>query len=117
MSKGRKPHARESQNQETDVFHHDIINKDRACVLFYATWCYFSQRFLPIFEKYAQLNPNECLSVIFDDKPNLCDEYAIEYYPTVILFKERTMDKRLDAKPGIGLSKKQLVEFTKDETS
>lgn len=28
--------------------------KDKAMILFYASWCLFSQKFLPIFEKYAQ---------------------------------------------------------------
>ena len=114
MSKGRK---QISQNQDQSDSLKDDINKERSCVLFYATWCYFSQRFLPVFEEYARRNPNECFTVIVDNKPNICDRYAIEYYPTVILFKNGTMDKRLDAKPGIGLNKKQLEEFTKDETS
>ena len=114
MSKGRK---QKSPNQERESFLKDINDKDRACVLFYASWCYFSRRFLPIFEEYAQLHPNECLSIVIDDKPNICDEFAIEYYPTVILFKNGKMYRRLDAEPGIGLNKKQLVDFTSKKTS
>jgi thiol-disulfide isomerase/thioredoxin len=113
MSERRK---QETLNQDKNDSLKEAINKDRACVLFYATWCSFSQSFLPLFEEYAQRKPDECLSVIIDDKPNICDEYSIAYYPTVILFKNGQMDKRLDAKPGIGLSKKQLAEFTKEET-
>jgi len=30
----------------------EIRSKDKAFVLFYATWCPFSQRFLPLFEEY-----------------------------------------------------------------
>jgi thiol-disulfide isomerase/thioredoxin len=51
----------------------EIENKDRALVLFYATWCPFSQRFLPVFEEYARGNPQECMSVIVDDRPDLCE--------------------------------------------
>ena len=90
----------------------DINNKDTAFVLFYATWCPFSQRFLPIFEEYSKSNPKECLSVIVDEEPEIFEEYAIEYYPTVILFKNGKVHRRLDSEPHVGLSKKQLKEFT-----
>ena len=92
----------------------EIENKDKAFVLFYATWCPFSQRFLPVFEEYARDDPQRCMSVIVDDRPDLCEEYAIEYYPTVLLFKKGKVYKRLDAEPGVGLTKKQLAELTKN---
>jgi thiol-disulfide isomerase/thioredoxin len=88
-----------------------LQSKERAFVLFYASWCPFSQMFLPIFEEYAKSNPRECISVVIDDKPDLCDKYSIEYYPTVILFKKEKVHKRLDATPGAGLTKKQLTKF------
>ena len=91
----------------------EIENKDRAFVLFYTTWCPFSQRFLPVFEEYAKENPQRCMSVIVDDRPDLCEKYGIAYYPTVLLFEKGKVRKRLDAEPGVGLSKKQLAELTK----
>ena len=36
---------------------------------------------------------------------------TIEYYPTVLLFKKGEVEKRLDATPGVGLTKKQLKEL------
>lgn len=87
-------------------------NKERAYVLFYASWCPHSQRFLPIFEQYAKTNPDECIRVMIDFRSDLCDKYSIEYYPTVLLFKKGKVEKRLDAKPGMGLSKEQLGELT-----
>jgi thiol-disulfide isomerase/thioredoxin len=86
--------------------------KDRAYVLFYASWCPFSQRFLPIFKEYEKTNPDECVEVMIDFKPNVCDKYEIEYYPTVLLFKKGKLHKRLDATPGLGLTKAQLKELT-----
>jgi hypothetical protein len=41
------------------------------------------------------------------------EECAMEYYPTVILFKKGKIHKRLDPEPHIGLNKEQLKEFTK----
>jgi thiol-disulfide isomerase/thioredoxin len=99
--------------QEKSSFHNRVDNKDRAIVLFYATWCPFSQAFLPIFEEYARNNPDDCLSVIADDEPDVCDEYDVEYYPTVIMFKQGKVHKRLDSKHHIGLNKKQFKDFTK----
>ena len=91
----------------------DILrSKEKTYVLFYASWCPFSQMFLPIFKAYEKNNPTECISIMIDDKPELCDKYSIEYYPTVILFKKGTVHKRLDATPGAGLTQKQLLKFT-----
>jgi thiol-disulfide isomerase/thioredoxin len=93
----------------------EIRGSKRAYVLFYATWCPFSQRFLPLFEEYERSNPQECLKVIVDDEPEVCDEYAIEYYPTVILFEKGKVKRRLDAQPHIGLNGKQLKDLTESK--
>ena len=93
----------------------ELKSKEKAVVLFYATWCPYSQRFLPIFQEYAKNNPQECVSIIIDDKPDLCEKYEIEYYPTVLMFKKGTVKKRLDATPGLGLTKIQLKELTSSE--
>lgn len=90
----------------------DIKNKDKSFVLFYASWCPYSQRFLPFFKEYQKNNPTNCLSIDVGDKPAVCEEYKIDYYPTVICFKKGKIEKRLDAKPGIGLNKKQLEDLT-----
>ena len=100
------------ENKKKSNFHNTVNSKDKAVVLFYATWCPFSQRFLPIFKEYSKNNPNECLSVIVDEEPDVCEEYAIEYYPTVIMFKNGKVHKRLDAEPGVGLNGKQLKELS-----
>jgi thioredoxin-like negative regulator of GroEL len=52
--------------------------------------------------------------VRIDDKPDVCEEFAIDYYPTVILFKKGKVHKRLDAQPGVGLDRKQLRGLTEE---
>ena len=89
-----------------------LRSKEKAYVLFYASWCPFSQRFLPVFEEYAKRHPKDCISVMVDFKQDLCDKYSVEYYPTVLLFKKGKVAKRLDATPGAGLTKAQLLELT-----
>jgi thiol-disulfide isomerase/thioredoxin len=103
-----------TKNARKDNIRNEIDQRDKAIVLFYATWCTFSQSFLPVFKEYARSNPQECMSVIVDDRPDLCEKYTIEYYPTVLIFKEGKIYKRLDAEPGVGLNKKQLAELTKN---
>jgi thioredoxin 1 len=99
------------EHAEKNTLNDEIRHRDKTIVLFYASWCPFSQQFLPIFEEYAKSNPKECISIIVDDQPDLCEEYSIEYYPTVILFRKGKVHKRLDAHPGIGLNKEQLREL------
>jgi hypothetical protein len=43
-----------------------------------------------------------------DDREDLCEEYSINYYPTVLFFENGKVTKRLDAEPGAGLNEKQL---------
>jgi thiol-disulfide isomerase/thioredoxin len=108
MSKNENRTAKQSKGDIENV----LKSKEKAFVLFYASWCPFSQRFLPIFEDYAKNNPQECMSVVIDDKPDLCEKYEIDYYPTVLLFKNGSVEKRIDATPGLGLTKKQLQDLT-----
>jgi thioredoxin 1 len=112
MSKAKKT---ENKMSKKSAFHEKISSKDKAFVLFYATWCPHSQRFLPIFQEYSKSYPENCLSVIVDEEPEICDEYDIEYYPTVIVFKQGKVDKRLDAEPGVGLDKKRFKDLTEKQ--
>jgi len=97
-----------------EKFEEGLRSKERVFVLFYASWCGHSQAFLPIFREYAKRNPDECMSVVIDDKPELCEKYSIDYYPTVLLFKKGKVYKRLDATPGEGLTKRQLMQLTEN---
>ncbi len=108
MSKNEKQKTKFAKSSVDEAFK----SREKAFVLFYASWCPYSQRFLPVFEEYAKDNPEECVSIMIDDKPDLCDKYAIDYYPTVLLFKKGAIKKRLDATPGVGLTQKQLRELT-----
>jgi thioredoxin 1 len=85
-----------------------LKSRGRVFVLFYASWCPFSQRFLPIFEKYARENPEKCLRAKTDDKAKLCEKYSVNIVPTVLLFENGKVAKRLDGAPGAGLNEKQL---------
>ncbi len=88
-----------------------LKSKDKVVALFYASWCPFSQRFLPTFEKYSKSRSENCLQIVTDDKPNLCEKYEVDVVPTVLIFKNGKITKRLDGAAGIGLSERQLLDF------
>lgn len=97
-----------NKEQELD----NIINSSKeVLVLFYASWCPFSAEFLPVFEKYSQ-DKAQGFCRILTDKVEGCDEkYSVDVVPTVILFKNGKVSKRLDGVPGEGLDERQLVEM------
>ncbi len=88
-----------------------LKTNDRVAILFYASWCPFSARFLPIFEKHAKNIGGSCRRILVDDKDALIDNYSVEVYPTVIFFNKGKVVKRLDGVHGEGLNEKKLVEF------
>jgi thioredoxin 1 len=84
---------------------------DKAVVLFYASWCPFSQRFLPTYEKYAKEKGAIFVKAQIDDMEDICDVYDIEVYPTVLYFEKGKVSKRLDGVHGEGLNEKKLTDF------
>jgi thiol-disulfide isomerase/thioredoxin len=85
----------------------------KVAVLFYASWCPFSRRFLPLFEQQAK--GKECYRrVIVDELDDLVDKYEIEFYPTVIYFEKGKIVRRLDAVHEVGLNDDQLAKFVAD---
>ena len=77
-------------------------------VLFYASWCPYSQEFLPIFEKYAKSKDQKFCRVVTDQTPECEEKYSIEVVPTVIYFENGSAVKRLEGIPGSGLDEQQL---------
>lgn len=84
--------------------------QDRVLALFFASWCPFCVKFLPIFSGCVQENGLFFLRVQ-DDEESIADRYAVKIYPTVLFFKGGEIAGRLDGRPGVGLTDKQLEEF------
>lgn len=90
----------------------DILrSKEKVFVLFYGSWCHFSQRFLPLFEKFSQDKNRRCVRIVTDDKESLCEKYSVEVVPTVLVFEKGKVTKRLDGVLGVGLNEKQFKDF------
>jgi thiol-disulfide isomerase/thioredoxin len=96
--------------QELDA---ELSKSKKVMVLFYATWCPFCVRFVPTFdEEIASLKFDNVVHAILDDYDNpLWDDYDIPAVPTIILFEDGKVSKRLDAKLGIGLSESDFMKW------
>ena len=76
-------------------------------VLFYASWCGFSKRFLPVFEKNAA-GPG-CFRVLTDQAAGVEDAFEIDFVPTVLFFHKGKLLMRLNGIAGEGLSEEMLL--------
>ena len=87
-----------------DLWSH-LQKSKRVLALFYASWCPFCVRFLPIFNKNSSKQDVDLvLRVKVDDYDNpLWNDYSIEAVPTVIFFDEGNISRRLDGRLGYGL--------------
>jgi thioredoxin 1 len=90
-----------------------LQTKDTFFILFYAEWCPFSQRFLPIFERCVKNSNYECYRMKIDEYPHLCNRYNVEVYPTIVFFKKGKIVERLDGTHGVGLNEKQFLDLIK----
>ncbi len=78
-----------------------------ALVLFYASWCGFSAKFLPIFEKHAR-GPN-CFRVLTDEVEGVENAYSVDFVPTVMFFHKGKLHMRLNGIAGEGLNEEMLL--------
>jgi thioredoxin 1 len=94
-------------NQDLDA---ELRKNKRVLVLFYASWCPYCMRFVPIFEeKTANSDKTNVIHVLLDDYDNpLWDDYSIGAVPTVILFENGAVCSRLDGRLGLGLRANQF---------
>jgi len=94
-------------------FERHLKKSKRVVALFYASWCPYCRSFLAVFDKNAAKGGfNLAVRVKVDDYDNpLWDDYSIGVVPTVILFDEGKVLRRLDGRFGRGLSEKQLREW------
>ena len=99
----------------------DLIERlqagDRVVVLFYASWCPFCARFLPIFQRHAGMVEGMHFVLAQDDAEMLAPRYDVKVYPTVLLFEKGALSERLDGAAGVGLNEEKLLAFLSREPS
>jgi len=88
-------------------------SRDKLMVLFYASWCPFSQAFLKTFREHAAAGDPCYARIIVDDGDPLVEKYGIEVFPTVLFFEAGRVARRLDGAYHRGLSQGQLEDFAR----
>jgi thioredoxin-like negative regulator of GroEL len=85
----------------------------KVIALFYASWCPFCRSFISIFNKHAQKPSQETfIRVLIDDDENpMWETFSLEAVPSIILFENGKITRRLDCELGAGLNEKQLIKF------
>jgi len=84
--------------QEILSYHEVVV------VEFGAEWCGPCKKFLPHFEKFAELNPEvTCVKVDVDTDPGFIQEYGIKGVPQVWLFTGGEFVKQLSSRTVIRL--------------
>ena len=105
------------ENMNTFTHVHELEDKvkqsKRVLVLFCASWCPFCQKFFSTFDRLPSKNGfDNVLRVYIDDYDNpLWEDYSIEAVPTVVLFDNGRVTRRLDARLGSGLTEKKFNEW------
>jgi thiol-disulfide isomerase/thioredoxin len=102
---------------EPSQFDELLSSDEKALVMFYADWCPFCQRFIPIFESVNQARMREhkkttsykmyAAKVNDDDNP-LWDRFSIDAVPTIVAFDKGKIVLRRDSRLGIGLTKSDV---------
>jgi len=90
-----------------------IRSRDKLMVLFYASWCPYSQAFLPTYLAHSSAGDPCYARIIVDDGDPLVEKYAISVFPTVLFFEQGALVRRLDGVFHRGLSQGQLQDFAR----
>ena len=85
----------------------------KTIALFYASWCPFCRSFLSVFNKHAQNSKSAtCLKVKIDDDENsIWETYSLKAVPSIILFENGEISKRLSCELGAGINEKQFTKW------
>jgi thioredoxin-like negative regulator of GroEL len=90
-----------------------IAARDKLMVLFYASWCPFSQNFLKTFREHAAAGDPCYARIIVDNGDPVVEKYGISVFPTVLFFERGQLSRRLDGIFHRGLSRDQLADFAR----
>ena len=91
-----------------------LKSKEKVFALFYSANCPFSQRFLPIFEKFSKDGAHLGVRILVEKNERLVEKYSVEIVPTLLVFEKGEILHRLDAEWGVGISEKRLKGLIKD---
>jgi thiol-disulfide isomerase/thioredoxin len=69
-----------------------IKGSDNLLVLFYAPWCGWSKKFLPIWDEFVEkmkdIDNIKCIKINSDEKPDCIEHFNIQGFPTIKLLRK-----------------------------
>src|SRR5512146_1803072 len=82
----------------------------KTLALFYASWCPLCRSFMSTFNRQAEKDKSVFfMKVRIDEDENpLWETYSLDSVPSIILFENGQVLRRLDCERGIGLSENQF---------
>jgi thioredoxin 1 len=94
----------------------ELKKNKKVLAIFYSSWCPYCVRFVPTFDKdAAKIGVESVIHVLLEDYDDLMwDEYDIPAVPTIILFENGKVCRRLDAKLGKGLSEERFMSWIEE---
>lgn len=90
-----------------------VRTRDKLMVLFYASWCPFSQEFLRTYVAHAASGDPCYARIIVDEGDPLVEKYDVKVFPTVLFFEKGLLARRLDGAYHRGLTQGQLEDFAR----
>ena len=90
-----------------------VASRDKLMVLVYASWCGFSQAFLPHFLAQAAAGEPCYARMISENDDPVVERYQVEVFPTVLFFEKGRLAHRLDGVFHRGLTRGQLQDFAR----
>lgn len=90
-----------------------VMQYENVLILFCASWCPFCRQFFPVFDNASsKFGFDKILRVYIDDDDNkLWEEYELEAVPTVAVFRNGKVARRLDSRLGFGLNENDFVRW------
>ena len=83
----------------------------KAVVLFHATWCPYCRTFLPVFKEMTKASMPKIIEAVVDDEDNpIWENLQIELIPTVLFYEDGKVKRRLEGRPGVGLTRDDLEQ-------
>ncbi len=99
---------------DDNTFDEQVSGADLPVIVdFWAEWCGPCRMVAPILEQIASENAGKLVvaKLNVDDNPNIARRYEIMSIPTLLIFKEGVLKKRLIGAKGKGQLMEELAEF------
>jgi thioredoxin 1 len=101
-------------NLTSDTFDETINSSSKAIVVdFWAEWCGPCKMIAPILSEIAEEQSDDILiaKLNVDDEPDLAMRFGVQSIPTLLVFKDGTLAKRMVGAKGKGQMLQELSEF------